>query len=286
MSMVNSINASLVHFPSEVDMSNPNLENVTMLLLTFANDTSKLMYQFNNTHGSNAKAVADIETSTLNTAFQTTFTWVSTQESSGNANVTYNGAGKQNLTQFTEYLSAHCLASDLGGFSLTFLPFSHESDALIAVGAAKNSGGFDWAYQMAITYTTGIAAGSGNHFVDVLALLKLGSVAPSSYSLYGGYYQSIIVLTVASETSGSFVSCQPARVYQTTQRGWLIYPPSPPFRVRGIFSFGSSISSVNILTLTFNAIVIPELPKMLTTVFLLITIPVMLLAKRIQSRHE
>jgi hypothetical protein len=286
MSMVNSVNASLVHFPSEVDMNNPNLENVTMLLLTFANDTSKLMVQLNNTQGSNARAIADMETPTLNTAFQTTFTWASTVESGGIANVTYNGAGKQNLTQFTGYLSAHCLSSGLEGFSLTFLPFSHESDALIVVGAAKNSGGFEWAYQTAITYTTSIAAGSGSHFVDVLGLLKLESVAPSLYAIYGGYYQSSITLTVASKTSGSFVSCQPARVYQTTQRGWFIYPPNPPLRVIGVFSFGNSASSVNVLTFTFNATVIPEFPQMFPTAFLLLTIVALLLGKRIQSRHE
>lgn len=286
ISMVNSVNASLVHFPSGVDMSSANLVNVTMLLLTFTSKTSTLMYQFNNTQGSSARVIADAENVTLTTAFQTTFTWNSTKESSGKANVTYNGPGKQNLTQYTGYLMAHCLASDLGGFSLTFLPFSHGSNAQIAVAAAKNSGGFNWTYEMAASHTTNIATGSGDHFIDVLALLKLDSVAPSPYASYEGYYQSSVALIVRSNTTLPFVSCQPARIYNLLQRGWYIYPTAPPRVLLGAsFSFGNSPASVSPLTFTFSGIVIPEFPQMLLIVFLMMTIAVMQLTKRIRGKH-
>jgi len=286
ISTVSSINASLVHFPSGVDMSKANLVNITMLLLTFTNNASTLMYQFNNTQGSSARAIADEETVTLASAFETTFAWESTEESSGKANVTYSGPGKQNLTQFTEYLAAQCLASDLGGFSLTFLPFSHESDALTAVAAAKSSGELNWMYEMAASYTTSIVTGSGNHFIDVLGLLKLDSVAPSPYASFGGYYQSSIALIVTSDTTVSFVSCQPANTSNLLQRGWYIYPSvPPPARLGASFSFGNDASSVSPLTFTFGGIVISEFPQVFPTVFLMVAIAAMLLTKRIQGKH-
>ena len=256
-SMVDSTNASLVHFPNGVNMTSANLANVTMLMLTFVNNASTLEYWVSK--GSNASQIADAETPTLTSAFNTSFTLNSTSTGGPlKANVTYNGPGKQNLTQYTEYLMTQCLASNLGGFSLTFLPLSLQPNAMVVAIAETINGKFNWTYGMGVSYPTGIVTGSGDHLIDVLALLKLNSIAPSPYASFGGYYQSSIALVVFSNTTESFVSCQPAQTSNILQRGWYILPSvPPPARLETSFSFGNDASSVSQLTFTFGSIVIP-----------------------------
>jgi hypothetical protein len=279
---VYSTNGSLVHFPSGVNLNNADLANVTVLWLAFADNASTLTYQFNNTEGSAARAVTDVETPGLSSAFQTAFAWNSTNASNGIANVTYTAPGKQNLTQHAEYLISQCLASGLGGFSPTLLPFSSQPEATIQVLAMKNSGTLNWTWGVGAGYSTNVATGSGDHLIDLLSLLGRNSIAPSPYSSVGGYYESSVDVLVVSNTSESFVSCQPTKTNNVVQRGWYVYPsPTSPVILEASFSFGNDASSVSPLTFTFAGAVTSEFPEVLPTVLLMATVTTALLTKKI-----
>jgi hypothetical protein len=256
---VASTDASLVHFPTGVNMTSPDLANVTMLTLTFANNASTLQYWI--TGHSNVTQIADMETPILASAFNTSFSSNSTNiggllKASHPANVTYICAGKQNLTQYTGNLMAQCLASNVGGFSLAFLPLSLQPGATLVAGAEKVNGSLNWTWGMGVSYATNAITGSGDHTIDFLALLRMNSIAPSPYASFEGLYQSSISLLVFSNTTESFVSCQPGQV-TFLQRGWIIMPHAAPARLEATFTFWTDSSPVNTLTLTFGGIVIP-----------------------------
>lgn len=251
-------NSSLVHFPSGIDMNNQSLANLTWIILVFASNSSTLIYQFNTTDAATAETIADGETPSIGITFQTAFNWSSTVDGGGNTNVTYSGLGKQNLTQYTEGVMSQCLASDLGGFSLTFLPMSQEPNASATVLAMKNSGSFNWTYSMGTYYTTSFSTGAGDHLVDVLSLLKVDSIAPSPYASFGGSYISSIVLDIVSNTTESFISCEPADTPDLLLRGWHIVTPLPPAVLVASLSFGNNSSPISLLTFTFGGTVVPE----------------------------
>jgi len=261
-SQIQSKNTSLVHFPSGVDMSNPNLVNITTLWLAFTTAYSYLSYEFNGTTVTTARSISDEVTPTLEGAFQTIFTWNSTDESGGTAKINYIGLGKQNLTQYTEGLMSLCLASDLEGFSLTFLPISHKPDALEGVLASKDSGSFDWTYYVTAGYLTSVSTGSGNHMIDILALLSVNSIAPSPYANAGSLYNSRIAVYIVSDEPVSFEACQPEEA-PPSSRGWFIYPNPPLHNLTAMFNFGNDISPVSPLTFTFGGEVVPEFPSFL-----------------------
>ncbi|MGB9684647.1 MAG: hypothetical protein ACPL1Z_06940 [Candidatus Bathyarchaeales archaeon] len=258
-----SNNTELVHFPSEINMNAIEWENVTQVMVGFSTDDSFLFYTFNNTTEDAAESNANTLTNQLNTVFGMSFSHNSTYISNSYVNVTYVGVGVGNLTQYTEWLTQECLASDLGGFSLTFIPMTNETDAYTAVGALKESGDFNWTYAMGVMYSTSIPEGLGYHTIDVLDLLSVESLAPSPNALTSipeypyPIYMSLVMLTITSNETITFVSCIPDQA-SPPQRGWYIYPQIWPTQLQGMFSFGGDSTPVTELSLTFSGVVIPE----------------------------
>lgn len=256
-SMIASGNTSLVHFPSSLNMNDPNLLNATGVMVEFATSQSSLAYVFDNTDTTTAKSMADAVTPSLGTAFQTIFTFVSTSASGSNVSVAYSGAGKSNLTQFTQSLMTSDLYPGLGGLSSTFLPMSLNANALTGMVGTKKVGTFDWTFGMLVSYSTNIAVGPGNHAVDILALLNVDSLAPSSFAYSVGAYMSDVTFSVSSNDTLSYVSSQPG-LATPPSRGWSTYPLTNA--IGGVFMFGNDASAVSPLTFTFGGTVLSELP--------------------------
>ncbi|MCS7124859.1 MAG: hypothetical protein NZ932_05555 [Candidatus Bathyarchaeota archaeon] len=264
-SMVMSNKTELVHFPAEIDMNADEWENVTQVMAGFSTADSFLFYVFNNTRENDAERIANTLTNQLNTVFGTSFTHNSTYPINGYVNVTYNGNGVGNLTQFTESLMRKCLVSDLDGFSSTFIPITKELSAYTGIGGFKESGDFNWAYFMGVMYLTSIQAGVGQHIIDILELLNVESLAPSPYArtstpgLPFPIYMSIVMLTITSDTPIEFVSCTPELAQPPQKiRGWYVYQQIQPTQLYGYFSFGWDNTPVTKLSLTFSGVVIPE----------------------------
>lgn len=272
ISMVMSYNTSLVHFPSGVDMGRTELMNATGISLIFSTAQSFLLYMFNNTSLAAAQSFADAVKPSIETAFNTAFTWNSIGQIDSEVNVTYTGAGKANLTQYTEWLMSQCLAPSLGGFSLTFLPMTYEPDAFSSLSAYKEVSGFDWAYSMMTGYVMSIPKGSGNHRIDILDLLDVDSLAPSSYANAEGTYTSNVMLTISSNQTITYVSSEPDLASPPEQpRGWMSIPFTPPNTLIYYFSFADDPSPVSPLSLTFSGIVIPEFRTLLSVILLVLT---------------
>ena len=285
MCTVASNDASLVHFPSAVDLSDSTLINVVTIAVTFSTDHSFLVYLFNNTNADTAKSIADGFTASIFSAFSTDFFWSSTGTSDSVVNVTYTGAGKSNLPLYVEGLVSQCLAADLEGFSLTFEPMSHAVSASIGVVAEKDSGGFEWGCYVMTGYTTSIAAGSGNHLVDVLDLLNVDALAPSNYAAVAETgYSSQVLLTVSSDSSVSYVSSEPGTITDPTERGWFLNPYAPTNTLMAWFYFGSSPSPQSPLTLTFGGTVVPELTTIALLVLFLASTMIALVARKRLSK--
>lgn len=272
MSMVMSYNTSLVHSPSGVDMGRTELMNATGISLIFSTVQSFLIYLFNNTNLATARSFADAVKPSIQTAFGTSFTWSATGQNDSQVNVTYTGSGKANLTQYTEWLMSQCGgAPDLGGFSLTFLPMTHEPGAFSSVSAYKEVGGFDWAYSMMTGYVMSIPKGSGNHRIDILDLLDVDSLAPSPYANVEDTYTSNVMLTISSNQTITYVSSEPGLVSPEQPRGWMSIPFTPPNTLIYYFSFADDPSPVSPLSLTFSGIVIPEFTTLLSVILLILT---------------
>lgn len=281
MSTVTSSNASLVHFPSGADLTNATLMDVTAIAVTFSTDQSILVYAFNNTDATTARSIADEFTTSISSAFSTSFVWFSTGTSDSVVNVTYTGAGKSNLPSYVEGLVSQCLAADLEGFSLTFEPMSHELGAYTAVTAEKDPGGFDWTCYMMTGYTRAIAAGSGGHIVDVLDLVNVDPLAPSNYAVEPEIgYSSQVLLMVSSDSPVSYVSSEPENVTNPAERGWLLFPIPLPNTLQAMFSFGSSPSPQSPLTLTFSGVVVPEFTTIPLLVLFLVSAMAVLIARK------
>lgn len=277
---VTSSNASLVHFPSGVDLSDTDLTNVTTIGVMFSTAQSYLMYLFNNTDATTAETIADGFTPSISSAFSTSFVWFSTGTSDGFMNVTYAGAGKSDLATYVEWLASECLASDLGGFSLTFVPMSNELGAYAGVAAVKDVGSFDWTYYMATGYTTTFTASSGDHLVDVLDLLDVDSLAPSKYATPEIVYSSQVVVMISSDFPAFYVSSEPERVTDPAERGWFIHP-IPGISLSAWFHFGSDPSPQSPLTLTFCGVVVPEFTTTpLLALFLVSAMAALIVRKR------
>lgn len=256
-----SNNTELVHFPAEMDMNATAWKNVTEVMVGFGVADSFLYYLFNNTSPDEAESLAKNMTLQFETAFSVTFTYNSTGTSNGYVNVTFTGTGVGNLTQFTEGLMLECLAQNLGGFTLTFIPMTNETDAHTGLGAFKDSGSFNWHYGMGVFYSTSIPTGTGVHTVDVLDLLNVESLEPSPNAtmLIGltKLYASIVILNIYSDGMISFVECKPAQVNDPFLKGWYLYP-SIENRISAQFGFGNDPSPVSELWLSFSGEVIPE----------------------------
>jgi len=269
-SLITSNDTSLIHFPSGVNMNDAVLEKATAISLLFLTSQSFLVFQFNNTDAGTARSTADSVTSSITTAFNTAFTWNSTGTRDSYVNVTYIGGGKSNLTSYTQWLMSQCLASDLGGFSLTFLPMTSEPGAFTSVFAYKESGGFEWWYSMMVSYCKPIPTGSDSHIIDILDLLNVNSLAPSSYAS-GSTYVSMVNLQILSNATVSYVSCQPGLVNPPSQlRGWFYMQPFPS-TLTAYFNFADDPTLVSQLSFTFSGTVIPEFPTPLILLLLMIT---------------
>ena len=281
MSSVTSSNASLVHFPSGVDLSDSTLMDVTSIAVTFSTDHSFLVYLFNNTDATTAKSIADGFTTSISSAFATSFFWFSTGTSDSVVNVTYTGPGKSNLPLYVEGLVSQCLAADLEGFSLTFEPMSHELGAYVAVAAMKDVGSFDWTCYMMTGYKTTITAGSGSHLVNVLDLLDVNSLTPSKYATEPEMgYSSLVTLMISSDSPVGYVTSQPGTITNPTERGWFQYPIPLPNTLDAMFYFGSDPSPQSPLTLTFSGVVVPEFTTTASLVLFLVSATIALVARK------
>jgi len=282
VSELTSSNGSLVHFPSGVDLSDTGLTNVTTIGVMFSTAQSYLMYLFNNTDVATAESIADGFTPSISSAFSTTFNWSSTGTSAGVVNVTYTGAGKSNLPSYVDGLVSECLAADLEGFSLTFVPMTNELGAYAGVGATKDVGSFDWTCGMMTGYTTTITAGSGDHLVDVLDLLDVDSLAPSQYAIEPEIgYSSMVTVTISSDYPVGFVASEPENVTDPTERGWFLSPIPLPNTIEAWFHFGSDPSPQSPLTLTFSGVVVPEFMTIpLLVLFLVSAMAALIVRKR------
>jgi hypothetical protein len=282
MSTVTSSIASLVHFPSGVDLSNVDLENVTTITVTFSTAQSSLIYLFNNTDVSTAKSIADGFLASMSSAFSTSFVWLSTGTTDDATNVTYTGSGKLNLDEYVNELMSQCLASDLEGFSSAFVPMSDEPGAYASVAADKDAGSFNWTCLMMAGYVTSIATGSGNHTLDVLDLLDVDSLAPSPYSAQVGFgYSSPVMVMISSDSAVGFVTSEPGTTMDLTERGWFIFPiPLPPWILQAFFNFGSSSSPQSPLTFTFSGEVVPEFTTPTLLALFLVSATVALIGRK------
>lgn len=273
--MVTSNDTSLVHFPPEIDMSRTELTNAVSVSLIFSRAISVLIYAFNNTDIGTARALADAVKASIEAGFDTSFTFNSTGTYDSYVNVTYIGSGKTDLTSYMDWLMDKCLISDLGGFSLTFIPMTSELNASILVSAVKESGSFDWMYSVGIGYSTNMQVGSGDHKIDFLDLLNVNSISPSPYALTQGFYTSVVMLAVVSNETVSYVSSEPGLISPPDQlKGWYIQSTDySPVKLLAYFSFGDDPTPVDRLSLTFSGLIIPELaglaPILLTLMMLI-----------------
>jgi hypothetical protein len=257
-----SNNTMLVHFPAEINMNITELLNATEVVVGFSTEDSFLWIVFNNTEVGGAEKYANVTVETyFEPVFGREYMYNSTSVEDTYVNVTFTGSAVANLTEYTEGLMTECLAFDLGGFSLTFIPMTYETGACTLIGAQKESGGFDWMYAMGVMYHTTIPDGPGEHTIDVLDLLDVESLAPSPYSQGQSgitiVYMSMVMLTINSSTPVTFVSCKPGQA-SPPARGWYIYPQIQPTQLQAMFMFGDSPLPVNVLSLTFSGEIIPE----------------------------
>jgi len=285
-----STNETLVHFPAEINMEAVELENVTQITLLVSTPGSILWFVFNNTEVAGAEKYANVTVETyFEQYFNLGFKYNSTEISDNIVTVTFTGLGATNLTDFTELLMLDCLASDLGGFSLTFIPITRETSACTQLIAQKESGNFEWRYSMGVMYNTIFPDGSGEHTVDVLDLLNVESLAPSKYALitvgFNQFYLSTVTLDIISNTTVGFVSCVPGQTTIPYTRGWYINPSGPsPIQLQGSFLFGGDSTPVTVLSLTFSGTVIPEFTApMCTAVLMLISVIAVAFKRRFNS---
>lgn len=280
-STVYSVDSSLVHFPPDVNLDRSELINAVLVSIGFSRLGSGLVIAFNNTDAATARALADVIKDSMENAFNTNFTWNSTEIEDGYVYVKYTGPGKSDLTGYLSWLMGKCLAPDLGGFTLTFLPMSGEEMAIIEVSASKESGGFNWINFMTVGYLTEISVGMGPHRIDILDLLNVESLAPSKYSSYEGWFSSSVQFIVLSHETVSYLSSEPGLVNPPTQiRGWLINPspPKPPAQLTAQFIFANDPEQISKLSITFSGLIIPEytaaaylIPIALATFIMLLT---------------
>lgn len=280
-SSVTSSNASFVHFPSGVNLDNPNLTNVTLIMVIFSTAQSSLIYLFQDTDATTAKTIADEFLDSMSNAFSTNFVWFSTGTIDNLTNITYTAPGKLDLPMYVEDLISRCLVLDLEGFSLTFVPMSQEPGAYAAVAAVKDVGSFNWEYSMMTGYMTTMTEGSGEHLVDVLDLLNVDSLGPSKYTEAPEIgYSSMVILSIFSDLPVSYVTSEPGTTTNPMERGWFMLPYQPPNSLQAIFHFGLSSLPQSPLSLTFSGLVVPEFTTTALLVLFLVLAAMTLIARK------
>jgi len=282
--IIMSYNETLVHFPSGVNLADPTLEDVIVITLTFSTSISILIFEFNNTDEGTAVSIANSKLASIETAFDTDFTFVSSGPSGTYVNVTYSGLGKSDLAIYANWLRPQCLKSDLEGFSSALAPMAQETNSIFSIFAEKESGTFDWGYSMMAAYFASIPTGSGSHTIDVLDLLNVGSLAPSPYAaMAGGGYASTVMLLITSSTPISYVSCQPGESVGGS-RGWIYYSFIPTV-ITVMFTFANDPSPASSLSVTFSGIVIPEFASMVLVIAFMIASATALAFRKRTYKH-
>jgi len=275
-----SINSSLIHYPSGVNLNNSHLRNCTAVSVMFNGTGSTLTFMFNETSHANAKSNADVMIDSMNSAFDVTFTHESTigyPIPYPQVWVIYSAEGKPNMTTFLGSLKTECVDPDVCGFSeaLPYL-FTYAEDEMITLTAINVTE--IWSCTLTAGYNTSIATGSGSHTIDVLHYLGgISYLQPSEYANFTGYYMwSYIFVAVNSTDTISFVECQPDEVMiPIFEAGWYV-PEKGPNTVSGTFYFGNEPFIGEVITFTFGGTVIPEFTP-LTTILLIAFVSTILL---------
>jgi len=283
-------NYSLIHFPSEVNMFDPHLESGVEVMvgrtptLVGGSFVTLLSYWFDNISPEEARANADAMISSMSSAFEVSFTWMSTNTSDTTVAVAYTATGPSDLTDFAELLASTCFAEDVAGVSnaLSLMPAF-----TIGIVAYKDAGSFNWVTSItAAMLGASIPVGSDSHTIDVLDILGVQSLAPSPYSYDDnvGAYTSRVMLTITSSDPLSFVSCQPPLASEPNEKGWTNYTQALPGYIMTQFSFGSDPSPVTQLSYTFSGTVIPEFTSLtLILTLVLATSGIFILKQRLRK---
>jgi hypothetical protein len=282
---ISSANISLVHFPSPVDMNDTSLKNCTVVNVVFNTEKSILTFHFNDTSESNARTNADAMVPSMNAAFDVTFTHNSTVTYPMPYQyvvVIYTAEGKSDMSTFLTSLKTKCIGADAHGFS-EVLPtlFTHADNKTVMLTATNASS--TWYNMLTAEYSTAFPLGSGEHTVDILYYLGTGSLQPSEYAKMGIYYTSFVSLTVESNDTVTFVSCQPDNVTMPIYlAGWYVPEYGPANQISGTLYFGDSPNIGEVITFTFQGTVIPEFTA-LTSMLVIMLISAILLHLR---RHQ
>lgn len=283
---ISSADISLVHFPSPVNMNDAHLKNCTSINAMFNVAESFLIFQFNDTSGSSAKADADALISLMNAAFGLTFTHNSTTVYTVPylyVVVTYIAEGKSDMQTFLTNLKTRCIDASVSGFS-EVLPtlFTHAINKTVVLTATNSSS--TWYNMLIAQYGTSFPTGSGEHTVDILYYLGTGNLRSSEYAKVGMYYVSPVVLTINSSSTITFVSCQPpetsAPIYSA---GWYVPNHGPANQIAGTMYFADQPNIGELITFTFQGTVIPEFTA-LTSILTIILISAILLHLRRQQK--
>ncbi len=280
--LIHSIYPELVHFPSEVDMSDSRLQKCISMVATFNGTTSNLTYTFNETSSVEARTYADAITQSMNLAVGLTFDWQHTSSDSLVV-VSYAAPGVSDMASFTDSLRSKCLKSDIGGFSNVLVDMVTKSPQSTVYLEARGPG-FEWGYSFKVAYTTKVQPGEDSHTIDVLNLIGVSELAPSPYCLdpYLGYISSISV-DVYSPWNATFISCEPPEA-SYDERGWWISPFET--YLRASFDFYDDPTPVNTLFISFSGKVIPEFnSSMMLLLFLSATALIPIFRRRLSKNR-
>ncbi|MCW4030844.1 MAG: hypothetical protein NWE80_00585 [Candidatus Bathyarchaeota archaeon] len=287
---ISSENYTLIHFPNEVDMFDSHLENTVEVMVgrtpSFIEGTfvTLLDYRFNNIGPEEARINADAVTPSMSAAFGVSFTWMGTNTSNTQVEVSYTASGLSDLTSFAELLASTCVAEDVDGLSNCL---SYTPAFTVGVVAYKDAGSFNWTTSITAAHLSiSIPTGSNSHTIDVLDLLGVSSLAPSPYSFDDslGAYTSTTVLTITSSNPISFVSCEPPLTSTPGEKGWANQTQVLPSYLWTKFSFGNDPSPVTQLSYTFSGTIIPEFTSLtLILTLMLAAASVFLLKKRLRQ---
>jgi hypothetical protein len=254
----------LVHYPDVVNLNDTHLSNCTSVIAVFENVTSELMFNFNDTEASEARANADAMIPSMNSAFGLTFIHNSTTSVSlpyPYTSVIYVADGNLDMQAFLGTLKTQCVGPDVHGFS-DALPtlFAHADGSRITLNAVNVSS--YWVCSLTAEYDTAFPSGAGSQTINVLYYLGNASnpLKPSEYSKALGYYlYSSVQLSIDSNDTIYYVSCQPQNISMPIYNdGWFVSDPGPGTYVEANFYFGGNASAGSVLTFTFNGTVVPE----------------------------
>ncbi len=254
---VYSDNYTLADFPSSVDLSDPHLENATMVSVMSSVDASMLMYTFEDVSEAEAEMNAGAVAPSISDAFGVSFMHVSTWTNDTIVSVNYTGSGQLDMASFVNSMVSECVYMDVSGFSDAIPSLATRiSSAYFGLSATKEIG-FNWTIGVMAMCNSTIPMGANSHTIDVLELLGISSLAPSSYSYNAteDYYQSLVWLSFDCDPQVTFISCEPPEKQNITdlsERGW-----ADMWFFYGFF-FGNDSSAVETLTFTFGGTIISE----------------------------